>query len=638
MRVGFCGHPYHRTTGSSRFILEALRTLGSVEEHWPEDEVLELEPLLDGGYDAVVVWQTESAALRLAQAGLSNVTFFPMYDSCHAYPDSYWRRLSGAKVVSFSSTLHARLQRLGVRVRFARYYPEIPAERADDGPDLAGYFWLRHQDVSWATIAALVRQAPFRRFTLHDAPDPSPGQLARPGAEDAARLKLRRTAWFPARAQAQADLLAHNVYFAPRLREGIGMSFLEAMALGFLVVAPDRPTMNEYVVSGVNGLLYDPAAPAPLEFAEHRRMGRRAREGVAAGRERWCRSLPALLDLVATPTREVPVLAPLGALDPLCWWAGQSSRAARRRPSLRSPAPSRPAPRVTVVVPGPAAGPSARSATLESVLAQDWPLLETLVLETAPEPGAEPTRPREGLVRVRVAPGAGGALALDEAVATATGQFLLFLAAGDELPARDAISCALRDAPPDVDVVVGDHLRRGDQGQEEECRGVELALALPSIRRGEVDWRWLEVFPVPSAVLWRATLLRRVRLRAALAPLVHEDALLRAVQAGARVHHALGALARTPGRWRTARERGRILDAWQKILAAQADAPEALDRRFAVLRAEVARHDLHRLSRADLVRSLLRVPGALRELKRRVRARRAIARAGAGAGAPPVAD
>jgi hypothetical protein len=167
---------------------------------------------------------------------------------------------------------------------------------------------------------------------------------------------------------------------------------------------------------------------------------------------------------------------------------------------------------------------------------------------------------------------------------------------------------------------------------------VELALALPSIRRGEVDWRWLEVFPVPSAVLWRATLLRRVRLRAALAPLVHEDALLRAVQAGARVHHALGALARTPGRWRTARERGRILDAWQKILAAQADAPEALDRRFAVLRAEVARHDLHRLSRADLVRSLLRVPGALRELKRRVRARRAIARAGAGAGAPPVAD
>ena len=34
------------------------------------------------------------------------------------------------------------------------------------------------------------------------------------------------------------------------------------MALGLLVVAPDRPTMNEYLVSGENGLLYDPAHPS----------------------------------------------------------------------------------------------------------------------------------------------------------------------------------------------------------------------------------------------------------------------------------------------------------------------------------------------------------------------------------------
>ena len=54
-----------------------------------------------------------------------------------------------------------------------------------------------------------------------------------------------------------------GIYFAPRLYEGIGISFLEAMAMGKAVVAPDNPTMNEYVTHNVNGFLYKPGGPAP---------------------------------------------------------------------------------------------------------------------------------------------------------------------------------------------------------------------------------------------------------------------------------------------------------------------------------------------------------------------------------------
>ena len=49
----------------------------------------------------------------------------------------------------------------------------------------------------------------------------------------------------------------YALYIAPRIYEGIGMSFLKAMALGRCVIAVDNPTMNEYIQHGNTGLLFD---------------------------------------------------------------------------------------------------------------------------------------------------------------------------------------------------------------------------------------------------------------------------------------------------------------------------------------------------------------------------------------------
>ena len=47
-----------------------------------------------------------------------------------------------------------------------------------------------------------------------------------------------------------------NIVIAPRLHEGAGMVFLEQMARGCAVFANDAPTMNEYIESAVNGVLF----------------------------------------------------------------------------------------------------------------------------------------------------------------------------------------------------------------------------------------------------------------------------------------------------------------------------------------------------------------------------------------------
>lgn len=70
------------------------------------------------------------------------------------------------------------------------------------------------------------------------------------------------------------------------------MSFLEAMAMGLCVVAPNAPTMNEYIRDGVNGLLYDPGNPQPIDFSRARELGEVARTSCEEGRREWLRATP----------------------------------------------------------------------------------------------------------------------------------------------------------------------------------------------------------------------------------------------------------------------------------------------------------------------------------------------------------
>jgi len=105
------------------------------------------------------------------------------------------------------------------------------------------------------------------------------------------------------REQYLKDLVKHNVYVAPRRFEGIGMSFLEAMAMGMCVVAENQPTANEYIVSGQNGILFE--AQNGLLFPARKtalpkmiRMGKAARNSIASIYQEWNINLKEVSKLV----------------------------------------------------------------------------------------------------------------------------------------------------------------------------------------------------------------------------------------------------------------------------------------------------------------------------------------------------
>jgi len=665
IRIAICGHSHHRVTQSNAFLRQLLQGIGALTEYWDESWLtgvpFDERPVVEGGFDAVVVWQMELLAQRLARHGLPNLTFFPMYDGCHTLPDSYWQGLGDIKSVCFSSTLHEKLQRLGVRSRFVRYWPDprdvpvvAPSEQA------AGYFWQRQQDVTWATIRPLLGTQSFGAFTLHKALDPSFGDFVTPSDEDVERYRIRTTSWFASREEAAADLRRHNVYFAPRLREGIGMSFLEAMAMGFLVVAPDAPTMNEYIVSGCNGLLYDPAHPAPLDLAARARLGAAARRSVEQGWRKWSRSVPALLRFVLAPSAQQPIHAPFDVFDPLAVENLAPARfIATTAPSATTATGATTAPRATTT-PGAASAPTAPAApaaaseggrrlraappgpaprvtvatvtrnaqdtlrkTLDSILCQDGVDLEIIVLDGASTDGTLAIL-REYDSRLdlwRSAADGGPFDAMNAAARAARGHFILFMNAGDWFQSTDALALALDGAPDDADLIYGHHVYRNVSGHDELHLAADFARTWERLQRGEVDWRWLSGVPGHQATLTRVALLREQPYRGDLRIAADHEFLYRLARQGGRFHACGTVVSTYVGGGLSWRNLERCFEEWRLIAAQYTAEPERTRAAFARMQSELQAGQLRRRRWPGLLPVLLGGRHALVVLAWRARER-----------------
>ena len=315
MTIAFIGHSYHQRTGSSAFFIELLKKLGRVETFYDESRHREPAPWVRtfdaSRFDCVVIWQKTNAFHYFRELH-PNLVFVPMYDAMEESGEIHWSRtFNSAKVLCFSSALHRAVLRHTPRSSYFQYYPD-PRQYSvvNFGETRRGIFWNRVPAIDENVIARLCGDEVFDRFTLHDAADPSVGVGAK--IMDKSPIPSRvidRGGWREHRADYLEELAQHNVFFAPRPSEGIGMSVLEAMAMGLCVIATDRPTHNEYISHGKTGILYDLARVGPVSMGNAAELGARARESIEEGFQRWSAMEDQLINFVSLPT---------DLFDPLC--------------------------------------------------------------------------------------------------------------------------------------------------------------------------------------------------------------------------------------------------------------------------------------------------------------------------------
>jgi glycosyltransferase involved in cell wall biosynthesis len=236
------------------------------------------------GASPLIFWQLPSPP-SLDTKERARIVWVPMWDQARGYDRSWWDAIpKSVRVVSFSEQ---------IRVLNLRYFFDptafVPVTWERD-PVLL--YWNRTGMAGPSLLRKLCKAIGARELIYRSEIDPRIDPRAY--YELPERLgKTRVTTITASSREEYLDLTrAANVFLAPRAAEGVGLTFLEAMARGSAVFAFDAPTMNEYIDDGRNGILLsaDPIAPRSRLTSRLSRLTDRSVETYArqlADRQDW---------------------------------------------------------------------------------------------------------------------------------------------------------------------------------------------------------------------------------------------------------------------------------------------------------------------------------------------------------------
>ena len=301
----YIDHSFHYKTQSARFLEESLACVYDIEACSldPCDTCLEkvLDSFKDIEFDVLVLFQVMPNIEQLKKnISAKHFVFFPMFDGSGGEEECFWRSYKEFNIINFSLALHKRLLSLGLSSYYIQYFPK-PLEGFNYGDPTKVFFWQRVTELNINMVGRLLQRIVVSKIHLHKVLDPLQ-EFVEPSKS--MQAKIEYSDWYETREEMLKDVEACAVYIAPRPYEGIGMSFLEAMAMGRCVIAPDCPTMNEYITHGQNGLLYDFHLLKAVKIENIVRIQRNAFEYIKKGYIQWEKDKYKIIDWLEAPLQK----------------------------------------------------------------------------------------------------------------------------------------------------------------------------------------------------------------------------------------------------------------------------------------------------------------------------------------------
>ncbi len=294
-------HAFHNKTKSNDFLQEIIKTGYEIEffDYDNDNDTPEKFRELEGKeFDTVVLFQIMPPISELKKyIKYKHISFFPMYDATHFFNRAIWNEYRDCNIINFSSTLHQKCKSLGLSSYYIQYFPK-PAVIDNYGEEDAVFFWQRREKINTKTIEKVLNASEINKLYLHAAPDPE-NKVPEPSKKWEG--KIVNSSWFETKEEMQNYIQKAALYFAPREFEGIGMSFLEAMAAGRCVIAPDNPTMNEYIKNGETGYLYNLKSPKRIKPVCVKEIQNASYKYISEGYQKWEEQKFEILKWLETP-------------------------------------------------------------------------------------------------------------------------------------------------------------------------------------------------------------------------------------------------------------------------------------------------------------------------------------------------
>lgn len=543
-KILFIGHSYHQVTKSSAFFLERLELMGQVITMFDDcaGGVVRQDYFATAApYDIVVVWQLPKVISQFAISdNRRNIVYVPMFDAVFRLGPDFWQSLKHIKIVCFSNALQAICLTHGLDSFFIQYYPEW-MELAPAGYITKSlFFWQRRASPNWETVSSILPPAQFHHMHHHVAIDPGfevpLEQLVHPAESEIASGRSGISDWFPNKADLLDKLKRCNLFFLPREREGIGMSFLDAMKTGLVPVGFDRSTYNEYVVDGLNGFIV--GKQQQLVLPDIHPIAQSMRHYMLKGRMNYLRRLKGLGSFVLRTVKEPDAprcsVFQIGPKFFRRWTNRYFTGTGKGRQALgnREPLIS-----IIVIVKNEMSG---FLVTHESICGQSFGNIEYIVMDRYSTDGTrERVRCHQASIDQLIDGGkVSKSSAMKIAANKAKGRYLLFLNAGNEFAGSTSLEEAVQDAPPDADIIYGHHYGIRPDSSVKLMLVADLNKICHPLRVEETTNDRVFRFPCQQAVLLSKKIFLADNLLLGGRASDHHQFLREACRQGAKTYHS----------------------------------------------------------------------------------------------------
>lgn len=277
IKAAFIDHSFHKKTKATDFIIKLLKQEYELDLFWDKSWIsghkISSDLLNKKKYQIIFFFQKLPDVNYLKKLHCQNFVWFPMYDGEEGkYFFSYLPYQNfNLKVITFCQKLFETIKKSGLECHYYQYQPLLQ-KKTKNYQSIRIFFWLRTSAISWDLIKKLISNNEIKQVILKI--DPDPGQtIKRPSKQDIKKYNIKIINGWLSKKKHYQLLTSCNIFIASRKFEGIGLSFLEAMSLGMGVIAPNKPTMNEYISQGKNGFLYDVSRPQGLDLANLDKIG-----------------------------------------------------------------------------------------------------------------------------------------------------------------------------------------------------------------------------------------------------------------------------------------------------------------------------------------------------------------------------
>lgn len=298
-----------KKTASSRFFYDFLSKNFDVDTLSPQNDTIPYDDINSKDYYCIVSFYYMA---DFSKFNCKNLIFVPMYDD-FAFTYKNVKQLRNIKIINFCKYLHRLSILFGLHSFYIQYFTE--PEIIDSNNRNLLFYWQR-RETSFTALAdcfpANIQTIKVKRTILHSATDRE-GAFIKPDDDIMNRFNITITDWFENKADL-INLLDQTMYYiAPRKQEGIGLSFLDAMSRGCVIIAHNDRTMNEYIRNGKNGYLIDFDNPQKIKFKDFEKMQRQSIKTVIEGRNKYIEKLPSLINFIHKKDIKTNLFGMIGA-------------------------------------------------------------------------------------------------------------------------------------------------------------------------------------------------------------------------------------------------------------------------------------------------------------------------------------